>query len=102
MGKQAVTGKNIHQPTVSEKPGYATLALQKPRMPQILDNTDAVGVRPQAMGYYRLSRRVNNTVKKPLFLEIMCLERNLYMAPKPLFKLFYNNHTVLLSSNRVI
>ena len=22
------------------------------------------------MGYYRLSRRVNNTVKKPLFLEI--------------------------------
>jgi hypothetical protein len=52
-----------------------TLIEREPRMPHIrgikgdtvpplaglraLDNKDAEGVRPQAMGYYRLSRRVN-------------------------------------------
>ena len=50
-----------------------TLIERKPRMPQIrgiqgrsrsillraLGNEDAVGVKPKAVGYYRLSRRVN-------------------------------------------
>jgi len=33
------------------------------RLPRILDNKDAGGVRPQAMRYHRLSQRVNNTTK---------------------------------------
>ena len=56
--------------------GYLTLTLQKSRMPQVRGvKGEAVVIycEPLAtkeMGYYRLSRRVNNTVKKQLFLEI--------------------------------
>jgi hypothetical protein len=57
-----------------------TLIEREPRMPHIrgikgddvppvaglraLENKDAEGVRPQAMGYYRLSRRVNKNERK--------------------------------------
>ena len=53
-----------------------TLTLQKSRMPQVRGvKSEAVVIyceplTTKEMGYYRLSRRVNNTVKKPLFLEI--------------------------------
>ena len=55
--------------------GEFTLTLQKSRMPQVRGvKGEAVVIycdplTTKEMGYYRLSRRVNNTVKKPLFLE---------------------------------
>jgi len=81
------------------------LTLQKSRMPQVRGvKGEAVVIyceplTTKEVGYYRLSRRVNNTVKKLLFIEItnlgLCLDRSLCIASKPLFKLFYKNHTVL-------
>ncbi len=80
-----------------------TLKLQKSRMPQVRGVTgEAVVIyceplTTKEMGYYRLSRRVNNTVKKPLSGNNLglCLDQSPYIALKFLFKLFYKDHTVL-------
>ena len=76
FGRHLKSGDNLLPIEILTRfPILLTLTLQKSRMAQVRGVKGKAAViyceplTTKEMGYYRLSRRVNNTVKKPLFLE---------------------------------